>query len=162
MHELALSLLVGCGLFQAAMGAYFIALRPAMLAEDERFTGVSLDAMERISSSIPIWLDRVFMVLGGQAIAAGLLITLSAILLWRRTISLTALMLMAAAGGASVMLMSATNFAIHSDFRWLLLLPALTWTGAALLLAVEWIGGDAGAQDAADVDRLQATERTKR
>ena len=34
---------------------------------------------------------------------------------------------LAVAGAASVGLMSATNFLLHSDFRWLLLLPALLW-----------------------------------
>lgn len=147
MHKRALSLLAGCGLFQVSMGAYFIALRPTMLTEDERFTGLSLQAMAQISPSIPVWLDRVFVVLGGHVAATGLLVTLTAIMLWGRTISLTALILITAAGGASVVLMSAMNFAINSDFRWLLLLPALAWTGAVMLLAAEWIGERAGAQE---------------
>ena len=33
-------------------------------------------------------------------------------------------------GALTVGLMSATNFALHSDFRWLLLLPALVWLAA--------------------------------
>ena len=140
MHERALSLLAGCGLFQVGMGLYFIAMRPAMLVEDERFTGASFEAITQVAPSIPLWLDRVFMVLGGHAVAAGLLIVLVVIQSWRRTISLMALTLIASAGGASVVLMSAVNFAINSDFRWPLLLPALAWAGAVLLLASEWIG----------------------
>ena len=76
MHERALSLLAGCGLFQVGMGLYFIAMRPAMLVEDERFTGASFEAITQVAPSIPLWLDRVFMVLGGHAVAAGLLIVL--------------------------------------------------------------------------------------
>ena len=140
LHKLALSLLAGCGLFQAGMGMYFVALRPTMLAEDERFIGLKLAALAQLSASIPVWLDRVFIVLGGHAIATGLLILLTAILLWQRTISLAALAFVLAAGSASVGLMSAMNFAIQSDFRWLLLLPTLVWAGAVLLLASEWIG----------------------
>ncbi len=34
---------------------------------------------------------------------------------------------LAVAGAVSVGLMSATNFLLNSDFRWLLLLPALLW-----------------------------------
>lgn len=34
---------------------------------------------------------------------------------------------MALSGALTVGLMSATNFALHSDFRWVLLLPALVW-----------------------------------
>ncbi len=33
-------------------------------------------------------------------------------------------------GALTVALMSATNFVIHSDFRWLLLIPALIWLSA--------------------------------
>jgi hypothetical protein len=160
--ERALSLLAGCGLFQVGMGVYFIALRPTMLAEDERFTGLSLEAMTRLAPSIPIWLDRVFIVLGGHAVAAGLLITLATVVLWGRAISLTALILIAAAGGASVVLMSAMNFAINSDFRWLLLLPSVAWVGTVALLAAVRIGERVGRAEAADADRLQATERMKR
>jgi hypothetical protein len=142
MHRLILLLLTGCGLFQVGVGFYFIVLRPAMLAEDERFTGLSLAAITQISPSIPVWLDRVFIVLGGHAAATGLLIVLVAILLWRRPISLIALLLIMAAGGTSVILMSAINFAINSDFRWVLLVPAMAWTGAVVLLASEWVGGE--------------------
>lgn len=111
-----------------------------MLAEDENFTGLSLAAMAQVSPSIPVWLDRVFIVLGGHAMATGILIVLVAALLWRRRVSLTSLMAIAAAGGASTVLMSAVNFAIKSDFRWWLLLPALAWAGAVVLLAGDWLG----------------------
>lgn len=33
----------------------------------------------------------------------------------------------AIAGVLTVVLMSVTNFALHSDFRWVLLVPALVW-----------------------------------
>lgn len=160
MRQRALSLLAACGLFEVGLGLYFIALRPTMLPEDERFTGLSLNVITQISPSIPVWLDRVFVVLGGQAVATGLLVTLTVILLWNRAVSLMALALIATAGGASAVLMSAMNFAINSDFRWLLLLPALAWTGAVVLLAREWIGGEWRGAQAADTDRLQTTEGT--
>jgi hypothetical protein len=65
MRQRALSLLAACGLFQVGLGVYFIALRPPMLPEDERFTGLSLEMIA--SPAIPVWLDRVFVVLGGHA-----------------------------------------------------------------------------------------------
>ena len=67
--------------------------------------------------------------------ATGLLTLLAAIGLWgsQRT-PRTALALLLAAGLASVALMSAVNFAILSEFRWLLLAPALAWTMAVVLL----------------------------
>ncbi len=141
MYKKALLLLASCGVFQIGMGMYFIALRPTMLAEDEKFTGLTLDALRRSYASMPLWLDRVFIVLGGHAVASGLLIVLATILLWNRTLSITALILITAAGSTSVLLMSTINFAIHSDFRWLLLLPTLAWTGAVLLLANDWRNG---------------------
>lgn len=134
----ALGLLAGCGVFQIGMGFYFIRLRPTMLPEDERFIGLSLDALSKVAPPLPLWLDRVFVVLGGHIAAAGLLIILTAILLWRRRDDLRApLALIIAAGLASVGLMSAVNFAIHSDFRWVLFLPVLAWTMAILLLVME-------------------------
>ncbi len=36
-------------------------------------------------------------------------------------------------GALTVVLMSATNFALLSDFRWLLLLPALVWLAGLVL-----------------------------
>jgi hypothetical protein len=33
----------------------------------------------------------------------------------------------ALSGALTVVLMSATNFALHSEFQWLLLVPALVW-----------------------------------
>lgn len=138
VHKFALWLLAGCGVFQIGMGFFFIGLRPTMLPEDERFIGLTLDALARLSPSFPLWLNRVFVVLGGHIVATGLLIVLTAILVWRNHDNLrTAVTLMMAAGFASIVLMSAVNFAIHSDFRWLLLLPALTWIVAVLLLAIE-------------------------
>jgi hypothetical protein len=138
VRKFALGLLAGCGVFQIGMGLYFVRLRPTVLPEDERFIGLSLDALSKMAPPLPLWLDRVFVVLGGHIAATGLLIVLTAILLWGRRGNLrTALALVIAAGLASVGLMSVVNFAIHSDFRWLLLLPALAWAIAVLLLTIE-------------------------
>lgn len=87
---------------------------------------------------MPSWLDRVFVVLGGQAVSTGLLLILAVMSLWNRAISIAALIFIATAGIASVVLMSTINFAIHSDFRWLPMLPALFWACAVLLLSAEW------------------------
>lgn len=38
-------------------------------------------------------------------------------------------------GATTVGLMSAVYFALHSDFRWLLLVPAVVWAVACALLA---------------------------
>ena len=68
--------------------------------------------------------EHVFNVMGGFMIAVG---AVTAFLAWRflsRHEPGTFATLLVA-GAASVALMSATNFLLHSNFRWLLLLPAL-------------------------------------
>ena len=141
VQKIGLSLLAACGVFQTVLGLYFLQLRPTLLPEDERFIGLSLDALTRIAPGLTVWLDRVFVVLGGHAMATGLLTLLAAILLWQsQRPPRTAVALVFAAGLVSVVLMSAINFAIYSDFRWLLLVPALAWTIAVLLLSVNSIG----------------------
>jgi hypothetical protein len=138
VQKIGLSLLAACGIFQTGMGFYFLRLRPTLLPEDERFIGLSLDALARVAPGLPVWLDRVFVVLGGHAMATGLLTLVAAIVLWgSQRIPRTALALLLAAGLASVVLMSAVNFAIHSEFRWLLLAPALAWTIAVVLLGMD-------------------------
>jgi hypothetical protein len=117
---------VACGLWLVALGAYFLFLRPAMLPEDLRYLGGSLDAIRLAAPGFERWLGHVFDVMGGFMVAAGTMTVLAA---WRSRArpegaSLAALSL---AGAAGVALMSATNFALGSDFRWLLLLPALLW-----------------------------------
>jgi hypothetical protein len=42
---------------------------------------------------------------------------------------------LALVGALTVGLMSAVNFALHSDFRWLLILPPIVWAAATLLHA---------------------------
>ena len=42
---------------------------------------------------------------------------------------------LAAVGLATVVLMSATNFALDSDFKWILLMPALLWLSALAVYA---------------------------
>ena len=115
-----------CGLWLVALGAYFVFLRPPMLPDDLRYIGSSLDAMRAAAPGFERWLEHVFDVMGGFMVAAGAMTVLAAWRLRARSerVSLAALSL---AGAAGVALMSATNFALGSDFRWLLLLPALLW-----------------------------------
>ncbi|MDP1741621.1 MAG: hypothetical protein Q8M51_06000 [Polaromonas sp.] len=115
-----------CGLWLAALGVYFLLLRPALLPEDPRFMGASIETLRAAAPGLERWLGHVFNVMGGFMIATGSLTTLVACryLAIRARGTLTALV---ATGTASVGLMSATNFMLHSDFRWLLLVPALLW-----------------------------------
>ena len=115
-----------CGLWLVALGGWFVFLRPALLPEDLRYLGGSLDAIRAAAPGVERWLGHVFDVMGGFMVATGAMTVLAA---WRlrarpERASVAALSL---AGAAGVALMSATNFALGSDFRWLLLLPALLW-----------------------------------
>ena len=122
---------LACGLWLIALGLYFLFLRPALLPEDPAFIGSSLEAIRTAIPGLERWLGHVFNVMGGFMIAAG---TVTMLLAWRfisrREPGTFATLLLA--GSASVALMSATNFLLHSNFRWLLLLPALLWLAGLL------------------------------
>lgn len=115
-----------CGLWMLLLGIYFILLRPALLPEDPRFMGTTLDVLRVAVPGLEGWLRHVFNVMGGFMIATG---TLTILVAWRflaRHAPGTFLAL-AVSGASGVALMSATNFLLHSDFRWLLLVPVLLW-----------------------------------
>ena len=115
-----------CGLWLVALGMYFLFLRPALLPEDSRYIGGSLEIIRSAVPGLERWLGHVFRVMGGFMVATGAITVLVAcrLLARRERGTLTAL---SAAGAASVGLMSATNFLLDSNFRWLLLVPALLW-----------------------------------
>jgi hypothetical protein len=110
---------------------YFLFLRPALLPEDPRYIGSSLETIRSAAPGLEGWLRHVFNVLGGFMVATGAITTFVAwrLLARRERGTFTA---MAVAGAASVALMSATNFLLYSDFRWVLLLPALLWLAGLL------------------------------
>ena len=94
--------------------------------EDPRYIGSSLEAIRAAVPGLERWLGLVFKVMGGFMVATGAL-TVFAACRWLAKRERGTFAALAVAGAASVGLMSATNFLLHSDFRWLLLLPALLW-----------------------------------
>lgn len=122
---------VVCGLWLIALGTYFMFLRPALLPEDPRFIGSSIEVIRSATPGLERWLGHVFNVMGGFMVAAGALTVFAASrsLARREPGTFAAL---SVAGASSVALMSATNFLLDSDFRWLLLLPALLWLAGLL------------------------------
>ena len=121
-----------CGVWLVALGAYFIGLRPPLLPEDTRFMGTTLAAIQADVPGLARWLRNVFGVLGGFIAGAGVLtVYLAAVVLPLRIKG--ASWAIALSGLLTVVFMSATNFALHSDFRWLLLLPAVAWVAALVL-----------------------------
>ena len=120
------TIFLACGVWLIALGAYFALLRPALLPEDPRFMGSSLVQIKTALPGLGRWLNRVFVVMGGFMVASGLLtafLALTAVVARRRGTGLVLLL----TGLATVVTMSWTNFAIDSNFKWLLLVPAVLW-----------------------------------
>ena len=113
-----------CGLWLVALGTYFLFVRPALLPEDPRYIGSSLEAIRSAAPGLERWLGHVFNVMGGFIVATGAMTILVAFRLLARRERGT-MLAMSVAGAAGVALMSATNFLLNSDFRWALLPPAL-------------------------------------
>ena len=119
-------LLAGCGIWLIALGLYFAVLRPPLLPEDPRFMGTTLAQIRAGVPGLENWLSRVFIVMGGFMAGAGVLTVFVATTAMRLGLKGTSWAL-ALSGALTVGLMSASNFALHSDFRWVLLFPALVW-----------------------------------
>ena len=123
---LGASLLTVCALVQFGLGLYFIALRPPLLPEDLRFMGTSIEQIRAAIHGLEAWLENVFTVLGGFMAGSGVLTIFVAAAAMPSRLK-GASWAIAFSGLLTVALMSATNFVLHSDFRWLLLGPALVW-----------------------------------
>jgi len=128
-------LICACGVWQIGLGLYFIFVRPALLPEDVRYIGSDLQVLHVVAPRLADWLGKVFIVMGGFMAGTGVLITyVAAVLLRARPRWATLVLLLV--GSLTLTLMSAVNFALHSDFRWLLAIPPSTWLVALLLYAV--------------------------
>jgi hypothetical protein len=115
-----------CGLWHVGLGLYFIFVRPTLLPEDVRYMGVDAQVLYAAAPRLAAWLSKVFTVMGGFMAGVGVLI---AYLGWKvmplHTRGMTAAL--ALTGALTLVLMSAVNFALQSDFRWLLALPPVAW-----------------------------------
>ena len=140
-------MLTACGIWLVGLGLYFIVLRPPLLPEDPRFMGTTLEQIRIAVPGLEGWLQKVFTVMGGFMAGAGVLTVFVASVAMPLRSKGTPWAL-GIAGALTVALMSATNFALQSDFRWLLLLPALVWlAGLVVYLAnrrATCVGDDRG------------------
>ena len=125
-------MLIACGIWLVSLGLYFILLRPPLLPEDTRFMGSSLAQVRAAVPGLEGWLQRVFIVMGGFMAGTGVL-TVFAACVAMRSRSKSTPWAVALSGALTVALMSAINFDLHSDFRWLLLVPALVWLASFAL-----------------------------
>ncbi len=120
------NVLILFGLALIVMGFYFMALRPALLAEDRLFIGLTEAQLSSIELNLNPWLMRVFRVMGGFILGLGLLNITVAMTSFHRH-SLVAAAGVFLAGLVSIALMVAINFQIKSDFRWVLLSIGFLW-----------------------------------
>ena len=119
--------LAAAGIAVTGIGVYFIFLRPPLLPEDLRFLALPATQLDIVRPRLKLWLSHVFVVLGGYAVATGAL-TIALAATSFRAKSRGAALGAAIGGTASIGLMTAVNFAIASDFKWVLLAIALLWT----------------------------------
>jgi hypothetical protein len=117
-------------------GLYFLFLRPTLLPEDIRYMGLSATQLGGVREPLATWLTQVFRVMGGYVLATGVLAITLALTSYRE--HHTGAWLGALAGGlASIGLMTAVNFTIRSDFKWVLLCMALVWAASIILFWTE-------------------------
>lgn len=133
----SLWILTACGIWLVALGLYFIALRPPLLPEDPRFMGATLAQLREAAPGLEEWLGIVFTVMGGYMVGSGVLtLGLVRIAMPRRLPGIA--WALGLGGLSTVVLMSAMNFVLHSDFRWMLVVPALMWiVGVAVYVAAD-------------------------
>lgn len=124
------------GVWLVALGAYFVFVRAALLPEDPRFIGATLARLREAAPGLEAWLRIVFTVIGGFMAGAGVLSVFVARTAVPGRVRGTGWAIVLA-GLPTVVLMSTMNFVLHSDFRWVLLLPALLWAVAVALHARE-------------------------
>ena len=125
-HPVSTWRLAGCGICLVVPGLYLAFVRPPLLPEDPRFMGTTLAQIRADVPGFENWLKRVFTVMGGFMAGAGVLTVFLATTTMRLSLRETP-WAMALSGALAVGLKNATNFALHSDFGWLLLVPALAW-----------------------------------
>ena len=130
-RRLSTWLLCACGVWLVGLGLYFIFVRPALLPEDLRFMGATQPRIRAELPGLERWLAHVFTVLGGFIAGAGVLTIFVAVaaLPSRPPVARSAIAL---SGAFTVGLMSATNFSLDSDFRWVLLAPVVGWLAALI------------------------------
>ena len=127
-------LFVTCGAWLIVLGLYFILLRPPLLPEDAAYMGLPAAQIRIAVPALESWLRHVFTVMGGFMTSTGVLTVFFA----TRVMPIQtrgASWAIALAGASSVALMSATNFALSSAFRWVLLAPAVLWFAGIIMYA---------------------------
>ena len=124
------------GVILMGIGFYFIFLRPPLLPEDARYMDTTLAEIQAVTPGLARWLQKVFWVMGGYIFTVGLLTIYIAFSSFQAR-TRVAFPIIAIAGLSSIGWMTSVNFIINSDFKWLLLMPALVWAAALILYRIE-------------------------
>ncbi len=117
---------IACGLWLMGLGSYFMFVRPPLLPEDLRYLGSSGMQVQLLMPQLTSWLQNVFTVMGGFMAGCGVLTVFVSVRAVPQCDRGTGIAL-GCAGLLSVAVMSGTNFALDSDFKWLLLAPTIAW-----------------------------------
>ena len=117
---------VVCGIWLIGLGGYFMFARPPLLPEDLRYLGSSAIQIEVLLPNLASWLRNVFTVMGGFMAGCGVLMVFVSVRALPQYLQGTGIAL-GCAGLLTVVTMSWTNFALDSDFKWLLLAPVVAW-----------------------------------
>jgi hypothetical protein len=120
------AIFVVCGCYLIGLGLYFALIRPALLPEDLRYIGATIQEIRSATPGVFRWLHRVFSVMGGFMVGFGILL-ISMVTGVGKAKREVFLIILAAAGASTVGIMSLTNFQLGSDSRWLLTIPVVLW-----------------------------------
>ena len=147
---------IACGIWLMVLGGYFIFARPSLLPEDLRYLGWSAVQVEAQSPHFASWLQNVFTVMGGFIAGFGVLIIFVSVSAVPQYLPGTGAVL-GCAGLLTVATMSWTNFVLDSDFKWLLVIPAIVW----LLGLVSFVAGGRAARSIIALPRTDADVRVE-
>lgn len=126
LRRFSIWIFVACGIWLIGLGAYFMFARPPLLPEDLRYLGSSAIQVEVLLPRLASWLRNVFTVMGGFIAGCGALTIFVSVRAVPQYLQGTGIAL-GGAGLLTVATMSWTNFVLDSDFKWLLLAPAVAW-----------------------------------
>ncbi len=126
---------ISCGIWLIGLGGYFMFIRSPLLPEDLRYLGSSATQVEALLPNMASWLRNVFTVMGGFIAGCGVLVYFVSVRVVPQPVDGTGIVL-GVTGLLTVATMSGINFVLDSDFKWLLLMPALAWLVGLVTYAI--------------------------
>ena len=126
-----------CGIWLIGLGGYFVFVRSPLLPEDLRYIGSTATQVETLLPQLASWLRNVFTVMGGFIAGCGVLVLFVSVRVVPQCTPGAGFAL-GVTGLLTVATMSWINFALDSDFKWLLLVPALAWLLGLVTYATGW------------------------